>query len=367
MKILHSHKGYPEQRNFLGSKNISYVQKIDFFKIISHLCFKLFNKIPNWSLNLFYNPFIKSTETIHFFNGICLSNQRWVTTFETSLPRLGKAPNWLYKLAVKKMASDNCIKLIALSQCTFDINKARLKREFPKYADVIINKTTVIHPPQKIILEKEKEINENITFTLVGNQFWSKGGREVIAVFEKLHSENYKFQLNIISNLSTDSYASHTTEKDLIELNKNIPNLPKEFNFIGSLPNKEVLDILKKSDIALLPTYADTYGYFILEAQACGTPVISTDIRAIPEINNEDCGWIINVPKDDSGNGKLSTKEEREFFSSTIEKELYKICKNILEKPEIIIEKSVKSISRINSSHSPIHHAELLSNIYKNK
>ena len=50
--------------------------------------------------------------------------------------------------------------------------------------------------------------------------------------------------------------------------------------------NSEVMNILKNTHVGLLPTYADTYGYSVLEAQSFGCPVITTNIRAMPEINN---------------------------------------------------------------------------------
>lgn len=53
---------------------------------------------------------------------------------------------------------------------------------------------------------------------------------------------------------------------------------------------------MKKSDVGLLPTWADTYGYSVLEFQACGCPVISSNTRGLPEINNNEAGWIINMP-----------------------------------------------------------------------
>lgn len=44
---------------------------------------------------------------------------------------------------------------------------------------------------------------------------------------------------------------------------------------------------MKKAHVCLLPTWMDTFAYSVLEAQACGTPVISTSLRALTEINNE--------------------------------------------------------------------------------
>jgi len=49
--------------------------------------------------------------------------------------------------------------------------------------------------------------------------------------------------------------------------------------------------------LALLPTCAETHGDVVLEAQANGCPVITTDIRTLPEINPSEIGYLIEVPK----------------------------------------------------------------------
>nr|WP_302846866.1 glycosyltransferase [Thermophagus xiamenensis] len=167
-----------------------------------------------------------------------------------------------------------------------------------------------------------------------------------------------------MSNFSPDKYASNTNKKDVELLKNQFHHLPDSIKILGPMPNEKVLKLLKNSHVALLPTYADTYGYFVLEAQACGCPVISTDIRALPEINNNECGWIISVPKDKNGNGILKTAKDRKIFSTIIEKKLYSIVNEIILKPENILPKAEASIERIKKEHDPEKHANKLINIY---
>ncbi|WP_430810994.1 MULTISPECIES: glycosyltransferase family 4 protein [unclassified Carboxylicivirga] len=363
--IFHSHKGYPERRNFLNSRLVRFKQSVDVFKLICHISFKWLNNIPQWGLNLYWHPFKSRKATLHFFNGIALSRQRFVTTFETALPRLGKVPTWLNSWAVKRLAGNDCLGLIAISQCTYNIQKQFLEEKHPHLSAAIMAKTIVLHPPQPVLVERVRErVIAPVIFTFVGNQFFGKGGREILATFQKLHAEGYNFQLNIISNFSPDGYASHTTQKDTEELNARFATLPPSISIIGKLPNNELLTLLKQSHVALMPTYADTYGYFVLEAQACGCPVITTDIRALPEINNNECGWVIKVPKDTLGNGVLHIPEERAMFSKTIEKELYTTVKEILASPEIIQPKAAAALRRIKEEHDPERHAQRLVEVY---
>lgn len=369
--VRHTHKGYPEQRNIIVEHELlRHQQEYDLFKTLVHLSFKLRKKTPVNFLNSHYNPFtISSKNTIrHFFNGISYNTLPWVTTFETALPRYS-SPNWT-KQGIKRLASPSCKKVIALSSCAYNIQLNYLSQNFPTYYEAIKKKMIVLHPPQKLITDNiaskpklDKE-NPKLIFTFVGNEFFRKGGREVLNVFKKICVQHPNIKLNIISNFSPDSYASATTKQDVEQLKNEFPELPANIHILGSIKNEQVLQILCNSHVALLPTYADTYGYFVLEAQACGCPVISTDIRALPEINNNECGWVINVPKDGNGNAIINTREQRLAFSEKLQAQLEALIKDTINAPSIISIKAQKSIDRIIEHHSPKKFANKLNSIY---
>jgi glycosyltransferase involved in cell wall biosynthesis len=159
-------------------------------------------------------------------------------------------------------------------------------------------------------------------------------------------------------------YASQATERDLHKARSIIKAHPHRIHHFNSLPNSQVLEILKKSHIGLLPTYGDTFGYSVLEAQGCGCPVITTNIRAMPEINDNRRGWMIEVPKDRWGNGWLYTPAEREEFSYIIRENLYKIIDNIISHPRQIAEKGNRSLKHIAENHNPEDAARQLEHIY---
>ena len=370
MKVSYVHRGYNEKRNILYNKNVHLIKEMGFFKILSFLYFKIIGKVSYVLNYIHYKPFKR--RNYHFFNVISFSKKsNWITSFETFLPRLPGAPPFIIELAIKKISLGNCKKLIALSQCTFDIQYDYLLTNYPSYLDLIMSKCIVLHPPQRLIVEslemKQKYLSvaNDIVFSLVGSDFFRKGGMELIKVFNKLKEEGIiNWHLNIVSSLNFGDYATKTSKNDydlaidLIESNEG------NISLFNQLSNVEVIELFKKSHIGLLPTWAETYGYSLLEAQACGCPVISTDIRAMPEINNNDCGWVIKVPKDSLGNGILETTKEREIFSETIQTNLYKIIKKILESPESIDGKMKASIERIKIEHGEGVHSERLLNLY---
>lgn len=127
-----------------------------------------------------------------------------------------------------------------------------------------------------------------------------------------------------------------------------------------------MLDLLKNADVGLLPTWADTYGLSVLEAQAAGCPVITTDVRALPEINNNRVGWLIRVPKDALGEAVYTTAEDREVLSQVIEAGLENIIRSIAADPSMIAVKGQAALERIRAEHDPQAYADKLRQIYHN-
>jgi glycosyltransferase involved in cell wall biosynthesis len=54
--------------------------------------------------------------------------------------------------------------------------------------------------------------------------------------------------------------------------------------FVGKVPNPEIATFYQAADVLVYPSFNETFGLPILEAMACGCPVITSDVSAMPEI-----------------------------------------------------------------------------------
>ena len=62
--------------------------------------------------------------------------------------------------------------------------------------------------------------------------------------------------------------------------------------------NKLLPMLLPNYDMLILPSQYETFGIVLIEAMACGLPVIASNIAAMPEIvANDNVGYLIN-PED---------------------------------------------------------------------
>lgn len=174
LKIGCISKSYPEVRTIVNK--VSDVEYIYFNNNFNKILSKLENKLLK--RNVFFKPFVFSKKKInnldgyHFFNHIIKSDQNFITTFETFLPRISEFNNIHHygnELKIdcdsktilenlKLLAQDSCKKIISLSKCNFDM-QVELLNEYPEIKDKILQKMVHIHPPQDLIIQS---INQSI-------------------------------------------------------------------------------------------------------------------------------------------------------------------------------------------------------------
>ena len=65
--------------------------------------------------------------------------------------------------------------------------------------------------------------------------------------------------------------------------------------FVGS--RNDVEKIIPSCDVLILPSFSESFGLVLIEALACGKPVIGSDVGGITEIINDDVGLLINPNK----------------------------------------------------------------------
>ena len=65
--------------------------------------------------------------------------------------------------------------------------------------------------------------------------------------------------------------------------------------FTGS--RDDVEDIIPSCDVLVLPSFSESFGLVLIEALACGKPVIGSDVGGITEIINDDVGLLVNPNK----------------------------------------------------------------------
>ena len=125
---------------------------------------------------------------------------------------------------------------------------------------------------------------DNRTLVCVGRLCPQKGQAQIPAAVARLRAEFP--DLNVLLIGDGESRAEVEAEIERCGVGDAVCVL-------GWKANAEVRALLKDGRALLLPSYAEGLPVVIMEAMALGRPVISTYIAGIPELLDEECGWII--------------------------------------------------------------------------
>ncbi|MFC2188264.1 glycosyltransferase family 4 protein [Fulvivirgaceae bacterium LMO-SS25] len=131
----------------------------------------------------------------------------------------------------------------------------------------------------------EEKSEDKFTIVYLGRLVETKGLKDLMEALEKLDFDNW--QCEIIGEGSLRPWLENFINKrqlsNKVKLRGNI-----------TLTEKKV-EILAKSDVLVLPSHYETFGIALIEALACGKPVISTNCGGPQEIVTKENGLLIDI------------------------------------------------------------------------
>lgn len=376
MKIGWTNLSYNIERAILNkTSNVDYIRSRSFGAVVSRFCGRFGLQSPVNENSVYVGGTAdRHVDLFHFFNllGCGLCRKPYVTTFETSVPRGLKPGSSWFNRGLESIMSNRCRKLLALSECTKRVQLDALK-QFLTESDLnaLENKIMVLHPPQRILCDdlEIKAVDGKLKAIFVGRDFFRKGGGEVLRAFVRIRRE-FPVELWMIGDPGRLGYSCDPAIDDSALCLRMIEDNKEWVHWTPSLPNDKTLELMRTCDVGLLPTRADTYGYSVLEMQACGLPVITTDVRALPEINDDDCGWVIRGCGKRDGSGVFgeadySTPEKLLELSQTIERGVYAKVVEAITNRESVVRKGKSSWKRIVAEHDLQKYGDRIFNVYQ--
>lgn len=370
------HDGYNERRNILSCDSglDRYVGVADRIQVLRKAWHRLTGQSYVKVLHAFALPAANHGGIVHTFNGIVIGGgHRWVVSYETSLPREDRIPKALIRFAWARLASSSCVGIVALSECARERFEADLDYNRPNASqsvrDSIRRKLVVLHPPQPVLLDlAEKQgsapPDAPLELVLVGHDFFRKGGLETLLAVDQLIGEGRDIRFCIGGAMRSGDYASRAGDAEVARANQILGKHKNRILHLGPLPPSDVVALVRKSHLLCLPTWGETYGYSVLEGQASGCPAITTNLRALPEINDDSCGWVIPVPKLANGDGDIGSPEKRDEFRRILVAGLVRAIREADDDRKLLIMKAQASLERIKEFHDPARHGERLKEIY---
>ena len=225
---------------------------------------KLKNQVVKDKIEIFHGP--KNTIPILLPNKI-----KKVVTILDLIPYMFKKDiklfDRLYWKLFMPLSIKRCSKVIAISDST--------KEDIKKYLPGFNNKIEVIYLGAKLNVNNNFNEVKKPFFMIVGALRQRKNIIRTIEAFN-LFSSNKNFKVYIVGKNIDKASKINKLIKDL--------QLDNKVKVMGYISDKELKEMYKNASAYLYPSLYEGFGIPILEAQACGCPVITSNISSMPEV-----------------------------------------------------------------------------------
>lgn len=174
-------------------------------------------------------------------------------------------------------------------------------------------------------------------FVFVGWLVREKGIPQLLEAVTTLRKE-YQFELHLVGDGTLFDYCSRYKASN---------NLDSTLYLHGWQKKHEVIDILKNSDVFVLPSEAEGFPNALLEAVSLGLPAICTDVGGVSDTLL------------DNKNGFLLESNRSDL--------IYNAMKKYLCSPEIISSQSQKSLDIFKANHNAKQNCQVLLSKFLNE
>lgn len=196
--------------------------------------------------------------------------------------------NWLVYYPIERWLSKYTDVLITINKEDFNIAKSKFKAKKIEYIPGVGIDLTKFNDPK---VDKEQKRSE------IGLE---KDNIVLLSVGEINKNKNHKVAIKALANIGDPNIHYVICGRGLLE--KHLKNLStklgieKQVHFIGF--RKDVIEICKASDLFVFPSYREGLSVALMEAMACGIPVVCSRIRGNSDLINDGKGGYLVEPSD---------------------------------------------------------------------
>jgi glycosyltransferase involved in cell wall biosynthesis len=149
------------------------------------------------------------------------------------------------------------------------------KRDAMRYWDLPVNKITVIHLGSFVASMAPRTNFGSKKVLIISDIAPRKNQVRLIKAFELVHRENPQCgaELIIVGHMRKNVPEFESTLQDIRERNEGI-----KITFAGYLTDSEILALYDQADVFVYPSLYEGFGLPVLEAMACGCPIIASNI-----------------------------------------------------------------------------------------
>lgn len=193
-------------------------------------------------------------------------SEHWTGYLPEAKEKLSNFPFYLKTIWRKIIKSASGVSVVS------DYLGACIKKDFFSIGYKIIPNVVDLEIFKPATLEK----NKNTRFIHISGLDYQKDPESILKAFSILNKKCSDFHLSIIG----------PERKELFWLTVQL-GLESQVSFHSEMPQKDLVKFVQQSDALILYSRYETFGCVIIEANACGVPVIVSDLKVFHEIIKE--------------------------------------------------------------------------------
>ena len=176
-----------------------------------------------------------------------------------------------YEFVVPKILK-RADKILTISSFSYE----RITKEY----SFINDKINFIYHGKNEIFSFDENIKKEDYILYVGSLNDTKNFSSVIKAFLKLKNSRYKLKMIMPSS------SNFEIDEDKLHLLNEAKN-NKNIEIVDYLSQDRLVKVYQKAKIFVFPSYHESFGFPVLEAMACGTPVICSNTSSLPEVGGD--------------------------------------------------------------------------------
>ncbi|MGY6528325.1 MAG: glycosyltransferase family 4 protein [Cyanobacterium sp.] len=171
-------------------------------------------------------------------------------------------------------------------------NSENTANDLIDFYDISANKITPIHLGYNSVkfkvISNLKSVNKVPYFIYLGRHDPHKNLANIISAFAKFKN-NQNYELWLVGG------ADERYTPLLKQLARDL-EVFEQVKFLNYLDDQELVKVLNQAQAMVFPTLWEGFGFPVLEAMACGTPVITSNVSSLPEVAGD--GALLVNPHD---------------------------------------------------------------------
>ncbi len=128
---------------------------------------------------------------------------------------------------------------------------------------------------------------QGIRLAVVSNPGWHKGFEVAVRLTAELVRRGYDPTLRLTIE-KADNGAYRKAVQRALDLSASL-GVEDRVAFIGK--QSTPLEVYATADVVVVPSYTESFGFPLVEAMACGTPVLASEIPALIEVADDCVAW----------------------------------------------------------------------------